>query len=87
MKVLTVLLAGVLLSGCAQRMAARIPTDDEKCKSYGLQFGPPAYADCRMRAEQNRAQANAEATSALLGYMAASKPVSCQRFGNYASCS
>jgi hypothetical protein len=37
----------------AQRLAAE---DDSACKSYGLEFGTPAYADCRMRFVEMRAE-------------------------------
>jgi len=28
--------------------------DDEQCKSYGLVFGTPAYADCRVKLDAAR---------------------------------
>jgi hypothetical protein len=48
--------ACVALGGCVsqQELAAR---DDATCNSYGLQYGSPGYADCRMRIAENRQQA------------------------------
>ena len=46
----------------AQRIAAE---EDSSCKSYGLEFGTPEYADCRMRFVEMRAtNEGAEATDA-----------------------
>ena len=81
-----IILTAALLCGCATQSPRHVATDDEKCKSYGLSLGTPAYADCRLRLEQSWAQADAAATDMLLSNMMASKPVSCQRFGNYVSC-
>lgn len=53
------LVAGVVaLGGCqtarerAQQQARNeAAADDAACRSYGLQFGTPAYAECRQRRE------------------------------------
>jgi hypothetical protein len=42
------------LAGCqtAQQQAKNeAAADDAACRSYGLQFGTPAYAECRQRRE------------------------------------
>jgi hypothetical protein len=54
-----VALLGLLaLSGCVtaeQRMAQ----DNDQCLSYGVAKGSPAYVECRMRLDSNRAQVKA----------------------------
>ena len=63
-----VLMACVMLAGCAQmrenlrraeeREAAQLAAaDDATCRSYGINFGTPQYAQCRMLVAQQRAQA------------------------------
>lgn len=41
MRILLILGAVTLLSSCAGQI------DDQTCKSYGLSFGTPEYANCR----------------------------------------
>lgn len=50
------------LAGCA----SLFPTDDDKCQSYGVQFGTPQYAECRQNLEAQR--------SALIGAYIANRP-------------
>ena len=52
-----VVLAFLAVTGCVSReqLSAR---DDGACKSYGFQFGTDGYAACRMRFEEQRAEAN-----------------------------
>ncbi len=38
--------------------------DDARCKSYGLQFGTPQYADCRMKMDSERVTLRAAAIAA-----------------------
>ncbi len=51
----------VALVGCRQPQtpeqlaAQQNVADDTTCKSYGLQFGAPQYADCRLRLKQMHA--------------------------------
>src|ERR1035437_5004055 len=67
--------------------------DDTTCRSYGLQFGTPAYAQCRQNIEAQRG-ANARAAAALIASQAANRPppppppqpsptfnTSCQHYG------
>lgn len=55
----TLALFGLLtLSGCMttdERMAA----DDRQCQSYGTKVGEPAYVQCRMNLDNNRASITA----------------------------
>lgn len=54
---LILLVAVIALAGCKsqqQVLAERTAEDDAKCKSYGMQFGTPQYADCRMKLDQAR---------------------------------
>lgn len=46
-------LAGAL-SGC-MTAEERMARDNDQCLSYGVQRGSPAYVDCRMKLDQNRA--------------------------------
>jgi hypothetical protein len=48
-----------------ERSHAALASDDEKCQSYGLGFGTPAYAECRQNFEAQRA-ARFNAGAALL---------------------
>jgi hypothetical protein len=82
------LLLAVAVGACRQNQtpeqlaAQQNAADDATCKSYGLQFSTPAYADCRLRLQQMRqeqqAQNAAQADAALLQWqqsMAANRPV------------
>jgi hypothetical protein len=47
----------IALAGCKsqqQLLAERAVEDDAKCQSYGMQFGTPQFADCRMKPDQMR---------------------------------
>ena len=68
----------------AEQQAQQDAADDAKCRSYGAEYGSPAYIDCRQRtaelnqqiAEQRfeaQQQAYANMTAAGLGLMAASQ--------------
>lgn len=68
----TVLLM-IALCGCAspaERAEQLSEADDQTCTSYGLQFGTPAYAQCRQNIAAQR-QARVAAAYALL----ANRPV------------
>lgn len=57
MKVILLIAVIAALAGCktnAERLAERTAEDDAKCKSYGMQFGTPQFADCRMKLDQMR---------------------------------
>jgi hypothetical protein len=67
MKAAALLLCAVLLSAClsAKERAERLAADDDaQCKSYGLAFGTPAYADCRLRLHEGRQRAEAAVSAA-----------------------
>ncbi len=100
--IISAVLFGVALAGCmsqqeqAMRLAAN---DDAVCQSYGLTYGTPQYADCRMRvAEQRNAQQAATDAQllALAGAMNANRapatlpppPIqtNCQQLGNTVNC-
>jgi hypothetical protein len=53
-----VLLGALLLAGC-QTTEERIAADDTQCRSYGTKPGDPAYVQCRMNLDNNRAQIKA----------------------------
>jgi hypothetical protein len=66
--------------------------DDTTCRSYGLQFGTPAYAQCRQNIE---AQRSADARAAALIASQASPPppqpsptinTNCQHYGTMTNC-
>lgn len=45
MRVATLLIACLLVTGCTSAQRANI--DDAKCQSAGAKFGTPAYVQCR----------------------------------------
>ncbi len=47
-----------------EREAMLAAEDSERCKSYGLQYGTPQYAECRMRIDQQRTTLRAAAIAA-----------------------
>lgn len=55
MKIYYALGCMLLLTGCAASQEQRIAVDDKTCQSYGIQPGSPAYVECRMKLDQNRA--------------------------------
>jgi hypothetical protein len=58
------------LAGCqtAQEQARNeASADDAACRSYGLQFGTPPYAECRQRREAASQQQALAALGALQG--------------------
>ena len=82
------------LAGCktqSERIAEQNQQDDETCKSYGLQFGTPAYADCRLRL---KAKQDADAASANQAMVDAIKGIGqkqsvntdCTTYGKTTSC-
>lgn len=70
------LIALLIITGCeseaelrAQAAANRARTeasDHSTCVDYGLELGTPAYADCRLRLSQIRAQDRAARNAAVL---------------------
>lgn len=44
------------LAGCASP-ADRMAADDRQCQSYGVAPGSPPYVDCRLRLDQQHANA------------------------------
>lgn len=63
MRILMILGAAALLSSCAGQM------DDQTCKSYGLSFGTPEYANCRQgiaAQRQSALQAQQQNNAALI---------------------
>jgi hypothetical protein len=65
--------AFIALAGCKQSQtpeqlaAQQNAADDATCKSFGLQFGTQAYADCRLRLREQalaKAKVDAEAAAA-----------------------
>jgi hypothetical protein len=58
MAVLAVVALVISLSGC-QTTEERVAADDRQCQSYGVQPGSPAYVQCRMNLDNNRAAVKA----------------------------
>lgn len=52
------LLLTLLLAGC-QTTEERLAADDARCLSYGTRKGDPAYVQCRMNLDTNRANVTA----------------------------
>jgi hypothetical protein len=48
----------LFLAGC-QTTQDRMAVDDAKCQSYGTKPGDPAYIQCRMNLDNNRAAVTA----------------------------
>ena len=86
------------VTGCQtmeQRDARRGASDDATCKSYGLQFGTPQYAECRMRMQQQWAARDAMLIGAMSQSLAntqqnllANRPVvtNCNSYMNSVNC-
>lgn len=57
-------------NGCAeyqaQRAQAMADNDDAQCQSYGAQPGSPAYIQCRMNLDNQRAQMRTAIASQML---------------------
>jgi hypothetical protein len=71
-----------MISGCGAEMAAKMAAkDDEQCKSFGLTFGTPPFADCRLRLLQMR-----EGAAPATAYEPTSHVTNCQKAGNTLSC-
>lgn len=67
---MVLVLVGLPLAACqtAQQQAKNeAAADDAACRSYGLQFGTPAYAECRQRREVASQQQALAALGALQG--------------------
>ena len=58
MRILMILPAALILVGC-QTTEQRLSADEATCKSYGVAPGTPAYVQCRMQLDTNRANVNA----------------------------
>jgi hypothetical protein len=65
-----VVVAGLACAGCAPTMQEIAASDDAVCKSYGLLFGTPEYAQCRMTKDQGREAAWSANQATLLGGIA-----------------
>jgi hypothetical protein len=61
-----------LLTGCVTS-EQRIAQDDTQCLSYGVPKGSPAYVQCRMKLDENRANLQAAASfgnsGGLIGFI------------------
>jgi hypothetical protein len=79
------LLIGVALSSCAEIQArqqqqamaqaqAIAANDDGQCQSYGAAPGSPAYIQCRMNIDNQRAQMRTALASQLMGRMMTPQP-------------
>jgi hypothetical protein len=78
-------LAIVSLAGCAEFEARRqqqqmaqaqavAANEDAQCRSYGAEPGSPAYIQCRMNFDNQRAQMRAALASQLIGRMGPPPP-------------
>lgn len=55
--VLVIVAVGALSLGGCMTTEERIASDDRECQSYGVVSGSPGYVDCRMRLDQQHANA------------------------------
>jgi hypothetical protein len=92
LKALPILLV-LLLTGCMtekEREAKLAAADDDKCTSYGLQFGTPQYADCRIKMTQIHASEEIARKQAVAAYVDSLErrqtTTNCTRFGNTVNC-
>jgi hypothetical protein len=70
--------------------------DDQKCQSYGLAFGTPEYAQCRMAADAQRSASRAARLSPPViyappatPYVMSTRPITnttCSTFGGVTNC-
>lgn len=67
MRVLIALGAILSLTGCMQTAEDRVAKDDAQCLSYGVPKGSPAYVECRMRLDQQRATQRAVMSTGAVG--------------------
>jgi hypothetical protein len=58
----------------AARAQTQAAADDAKCQSYGAKPGEPAYVQCRMNLDNQRAQAAAQTRAAVAGALISSRP-------------
>jgi hypothetical protein len=74
---LILMASAAVLGGCANKpdpavqaqtnAQARAADDDAKCRSYGAKPGEPAYVQCRVALDNERAQPRATVAGALVG--------------------
>jgi hypothetical protein len=76
MRIIAACIVALTLAGCADYEArqqaqaqAQQANDDAQCQSYGAAPGSPAYIQCRMNLDNQRAQMRAAVASALVGNM------------------
>jgi hypothetical protein len=56
LKLTAVVVCGLQLGGCMTAQE-RVAADDRQCQSYGVAPGSPGYVECRMRLDQQHANA------------------------------
>jgi hypothetical protein len=93
----------IVLAGCANKpdpaqlqaiAQARAAADDAKCQSYGAKPGEPAYIQCRVALDNQRAQMRATVAGALIASQPKPQPLpaptmsttNCQAIGNTVNC-
>ena len=83
----------LLLAGCMtqkEREAKLAAADDDKCKSFGLQFGTPQYADCRVKMTQIHASEEMAENQAAAAYVSSLQrrqtTTNCTQIGNTVNC-
>ena len=73
---------------------ARDAADDAKCQSYGAKPGEPAYVQCRVALDNQRAQMRATVAGALIASQPKPQPLpaptmtttNCQTIGSMVNC-
>lgn len=60
------ILLALLLGGCVTQ-EQRVAHDDAQCLSYGVPKSSPAYVECRMRLDQQRATQRAVNSTGAIG--------------------
>ena len=66
---IVIFLAAIVMTGCVsseQRAAIQSQKEHNTCLSYGLKYGTPEYAQCRMQTSSQNQQAKAANTAAVL---------------------
>jgi len=69
-RVSSLVIAMVGLAGCGPTRQEIAANDAEACASYGVKFGTPEYAQCRMERDQRRDQNRLAAAQLFLNNQA-----------------
>jgi hypothetical protein len=70
----TVVVVGLMLTGCAQMRDQMIANDNRYCQSMGLKFGTPDFAQCRMVIDARRDRQFSEGVDMMAKGLSNRKP-------------